>query len=105
MLYYLVWRKPGELIKLIDPSSPILIIFEYVVELEILNKFSLYLQPSIALSFRDIRKKLQVRLGFTSVHNCAPVILVLFILYIMYLTIYIIALFIIIYRILFVSCL
>lgn len=105
MLYYLVWRKPGELIKLIDPSSPILIIFEYVVELEILNKFSLYLQPSIALSFRDIRKKLQVRLGFTSVHNCAPVVLVLFILYIMYLTIYIITLFITIYRILFISCL
>lgn len=103
MLYYLVWRKPGELIKLIDPSSPIQIIFEYVVELEILNKFLLYLQPSMALSFRDIRKKIQVRLGFISVHNCASVVLVLFKLYSMYLTIYIITLFIIIHCILFIS--
>lgn len=80
-------------------------IFEYVVELEILNKFLLYLQPSIALSFRDIRKKLQVPVGFISVHNCASVVLVLFMLYIIYLTIYITTLFIIIYRILFISCL
>lgn len=80
-------------------------IFEYVVELEILNKFLLYLQPSIAFSFRDIRKKLQVPLGFTSAHSCASVLLVLFMLYIIYLTIYIVTLFTIIYYILFISSL